>query len=115
MDQPALFAVHSVIINDISTDLLPIQTSAINAECPRIFIPDLFDTLRECLADLLDHDLKPKQKLCCFACVLQLTGYVARNRLISAHTQWKNQMVWLISAASPTLRIVFVCYEADSR
>jgi hypothetical protein len=114
VDQPALFAVHSVISNDISTDPLPIQTSAINARRTCILIPDLFDTLRECLADLLVHDLKFNQKLRCFACVLQLTGYVARNRLTSAHTQWKNQMGRLISVASPTLRI-FVCYEADSR
>jgi hypothetical protein len=114
VDQPALFAVHSVISNDISTDPLPIQTSAINAQHPCILIPDLFDTLRVRLADLLVHDLKPNQKLCCFACVLQLTGYAARNRLTSAHEQWKNQMGWLFSAASPTLRF-FVCYEADSR
>lgn len=113
MDQSALFAVHSVVSNDISTDPLPIQTPAINAWRPPIGILDLFDILWERLADLLVHDLKPNKKLCCFACLLQLTSYAARNWLTYAHAQWKNQMVRLISAASPTLRSL--CYEADSR
>lgn len=81
---------------------------------PSILIPDRYDTLRVCLADLLVHDLKLNQKLCCSACLLQIIGYVARNRHISAPTQWKNQIGWLIYAASPTLRI-FVRFEANFR